>query len=177
MLAQLRALDPGVRVIISTGEADDATRRLALEAGAHAFLRKPFTAEQALAVVESLAGQPSRSVLKLERLHDSCMADPDTERECLDRLTASAHEALTHIDAALDAGDGARVHADAHALMGSCLMLGAEALGETCAVLEKAASHGDLARARALLAQAKRELERLREAVKVFLSYAQRPDA
>jgi two-component system chemotaxis response regulator CheY len=169
VLADLRRLDPGARVIMATGETDEATRHRALQSGANAFISKPFAAEQVLGAIEVLVAEPACSVLQLDRLREACMADTEAEHMFLRRLMASAPEMLAQIQAALAAGDGARVLADAHGLKGDCLTLGADALGAACEGMEKAAQQGDLAAARALLAQAERELTRLRRAVEAHL--------
>src|SRR5262245_46532811 len=52
-LTRLREIDPGVRVIIATGEADEATERRAHDAGAQAFVAKPFDADQLLESVRT----------------------------------------------------------------------------------------------------------------------------
>ena len=169
VLGQLRGIDPGVRVILATGEADLGTRQRAFDSGAQGFLGKPFTAEQVLAAIEAVVAPATGAVLHLARLHDSCVGDAKTERACLGKLMASAPELLEQIATGLGAGDGPRVRIDAHTLKGSCLILGADALGGVCARLEEAAQEGNLDAARALLADAEHELERLREVVAAHL--------
>ena len=53
----VRAIDPLARVIAATADVQSSTRTMAAEAGAKAFLAKPFTAGDVHAVVETaLAG-------------------------------------------------------------------------------------------------------------------------
>ena len=51
-----RRLSGGTRVVMLTAKADDATRRAAEDAGAHAYLLKPFSARDLYAVVEERVG-------------------------------------------------------------------------------------------------------------------------
>jgi two-component system C4-dicarboxylate transport response regulator DctD len=56
----LRAVDPGLPVVISSGYDRDGRAQEALDAGALAFLQKPWTAEQlAGAVTAALAARPA----------------------------------------------------------------------------------------------------------------------
>lgn len=57
VLTRLREHDPQARVIIATADIQEPTRRLVMEAGAAAFLNKPFAAERVLAALDQvLAG-------------------------------------------------------------------------------------------------------------------------
>jgi Response regulator containing CheY-like receiver, AAA-type ATPase, and DNA-binding domains len=170
VLAQIRRVDPGAHVIVATGETTETARQSALEAGAGAFISKPFAAEEVLGAINALLEQPARSVLQLDRLRDACMDDADTERVFLRRLVTTAPEMLAQIRSALAARDGAKVDADAHTLKGGCYMLGADALGAACERLERTARDGDLGPAEVLLAQAEREMGRLRQAVDTYLN-------
>jgi DNA-binding response OmpR family regulator len=49
----------GTPVIVITGRASSEIRRLTLEAGATGFLAKPFSAHEFLALVRTVAGDPS----------------------------------------------------------------------------------------------------------------------
>jgi FixJ family two-component response regulator len=53
---RLRKLSPGTRVIIITAREEPAIREAAMEAGAFAFLDKPFDDETFLALVRSALG-------------------------------------------------------------------------------------------------------------------------
>jgi DNA-binding response OmpR family regulator len=57
VLAAARAA--GTPVIMTTGRDSSETRRLTLEAGAAGFLAKPFSAHDLLALVRTVAGDPS----------------------------------------------------------------------------------------------------------------------
>jgi two-component system response regulator HydG len=57
--SRLREISPSTRVIIFTGRNDPVLRSTALNAGAAAFLTKPFDGEELLAAVRlALAGAP-----------------------------------------------------------------------------------------------------------------------
>ncbi len=122
-------------------------------------------------VDEHPAGEgAAATVFEFERLHDICGDDAGLEREFLEKLLATTPAALTQLAAALAAADPARVRADAHALKGSCLTLGAAALGAVCQQIELAAHRGDLEAARVLLARAHAEFERLRAVLDDYLA-------
>jgi two-component system chemotaxis response regulator CheY len=57
VLKKLREMDPKARVIVGSADIQSSTRSLVEEAGATAFINKPFTVEQVLnAVSRALAG-------------------------------------------------------------------------------------------------------------------------
>ena len=51
VLAKLREMDARARVIVASADIQSSTRTMVEEAGAHAFINKPFIAEQVLAAV------------------------------------------------------------------------------------------------------------------------------
>lgn len=51
VLKKLREMDPGVRVIVGSADIQSSTRALVEEAGASAFINKPFTVDQVLSAV------------------------------------------------------------------------------------------------------------------------------
>jgi two-component system chemotaxis response regulator CheY len=57
VLSKLHELDPQARVVVATADIQSSTQALAREAGAAAFVAKPFIAEHVLAAVDkALAG-------------------------------------------------------------------------------------------------------------------------
>ncbi|HUK92191.1 MAG TPA: response regulator [Blastocatellia bacterium] len=59
VLNKLRQMDSGVLVIVASADIQTSTRAIAEEAGASAFINKPFTVDQVLAAVgEVLRGGP-----------------------------------------------------------------------------------------------------------------------
>ena len=56
VLEKLRELDAGARVVVASADIQSSTRTMVEEAGARAFINKPFVVEQVLtAVSEALA--------------------------------------------------------------------------------------------------------------------------
>lgn len=59
VLANLRRLDPAVRVIIVSADVPSSSQQLGAEAGAYAFITKPLERDQVLSLVRgALAGVP-----------------------------------------------------------------------------------------------------------------------
>jgi two-component system chemotaxis response regulator CheY len=56
VLAKLREMDAGARVVVASADIQSSTRALVEEAGAHAFINKPFATENVLGAVESVLG-------------------------------------------------------------------------------------------------------------------------
>lgn len=57
VLEKLREMDTGVRVVVASADIQSSTRRMVEEAGARAFINKPFVVDQVLAAVNTaLAG-------------------------------------------------------------------------------------------------------------------------
>jgi two-component system chemotaxis response regulator CheY len=60
VLKKLREMDPKARVIVGSADIQSSTRNLVEEAGATAFINKPFTVEQVLGAVNcALEGDDS----------------------------------------------------------------------------------------------------------------------
>ena len=57
LLRHLAVADSGIRVVVLTAHGDEETRRRALQAGAVAFLDKPFRSD---ALLDAVRGRPSR---------------------------------------------------------------------------------------------------------------------
>ncbi|HLK12650.1 MAG TPA: Hpt domain-containing protein [Candidatus Binatia bacterium] len=116
------------------------------------------------------------AVFEFDRLRDICGDDATLEREFLEKLLHTTPDALSQLDSALAAGDPARVRSDAHSLKGSCLTLGAAALGAVCEQIESTARRGDLDPAHELLARARTEFHRLRRLLDGYLARGCRVD-
>lgn len=56
VLTKLREMDARARVVIASADIQTSTRALVEEAGARAFINKPFTTESVLGVVNSALG-------------------------------------------------------------------------------------------------------------------------
>jgi two-component system chemotaxis response regulator CheY len=53
VLTKLREMDQGARVIVASADIQSSTRKLVDEAGAVAFINKPFISEQVITTVEA----------------------------------------------------------------------------------------------------------------------------
>ncbi|MFL6281868.1 MAG: response regulator [Pyrinomonadaceae bacterium] len=56
VLAKLREMDAGARVVVASADIQASTREMVEEAGARAFITKPFATENVLGAVESSMG-------------------------------------------------------------------------------------------------------------------------
>jgi len=52
VLMKLREMDPKARVVVASADIQSSTRKMVDDAGALAFINKPFVSEQVLAAVE-----------------------------------------------------------------------------------------------------------------------------
>jgi two-component system chemotaxis response regulator CheY len=60
VLAKLREMDAGARVVIVSADIQNSTREMAKEGGAIAFVNKPFAAPVILETVAGVLGEESR---------------------------------------------------------------------------------------------------------------------
>jgi len=58
VLAKLRAMDQEARIIVASADIQSSTRTMVEEAGAKAFVTKPFVAEEVLTAVQVAVGGP-----------------------------------------------------------------------------------------------------------------------
>ena len=63
VLVKLREMDPKALVVVASADIQSSTKKMVDEAGAQAFINKPFTLEQVIAVVEAALaeGAPSET--------------------------------------------------------------------------------------------------------------------
>jgi two-component system, chemotaxis family, chemotaxis protein CheY len=61
VLLKLREMDPQVRVVVASADIQSSTRQMAIDAGALAFINKPFVPEQVIAAVESALAEGATS--------------------------------------------------------------------------------------------------------------------
>jgi two-component system chemotaxis response regulator CheY len=63
VLVKLREMDPNALVVVASADIQSSTRKLVDEAGALAFINKPFTSEQVMAAVKAALaeGAPSET--------------------------------------------------------------------------------------------------------------------
>lgn len=132
---ELRALRSGLRIVGVSAHAGAAEREAALAAGMDEFLAKPATPAsllQALGSKSAMRTSASPWKSRLEQL-----------------FGAEAAVSAAAVDAALQAGDAARVRAAAHYLANSAAAVGDVTLCDLCEEVVRAAEQGDLTAARA----------------------------
>ena len=61
VLAKLREMDPKALVIVATADIQSSTRKLVDQAGALAFINKPFVPEEVIASVEAALAEGAHS--------------------------------------------------------------------------------------------------------------------
>ncbi len=63
VLVKLREMDPNALVVVASADVQSSTRKMVDEAGALAFINKPFTSEPVIAAVEAALaeGAPSET--------------------------------------------------------------------------------------------------------------------
>src|SRR5689334_21327389 len=61
VLVKLREMDPKALVVVASADIQSSTRQMVDEAGALAFINKPFVSEQVLAVVEAALAEGATS--------------------------------------------------------------------------------------------------------------------
>jgi two-component system chemotaxis response regulator CheY len=57
VLTKLREMDAGARVIVASADIQSSTRTMVEEAGARAFINKPFVVEQVLAALNAVLAE------------------------------------------------------------------------------------------------------------------------
>jgi two-component system chemotaxis response regulator CheY len=57
VLVKLREMDPEASVVVASADIQSSTRKMADEAGAFAFINKPFVPEQVIAAVQAALGE------------------------------------------------------------------------------------------------------------------------
>ena len=61
VLVKLREMDPKAMVVVASADIQSSTRTMVDEAGARAFINKPFVSEQVLAAVETALAEGATS--------------------------------------------------------------------------------------------------------------------
>lgn len=148
---RLRELLPRARIVGASAHAAESERRAALAAGMHAFLAKPVTQAE---LVAALAG----AVTSAAGARTGSAAPWRVQLE--ERFRAEAPEAERRVDAAIVAGDWARVRAEAHHLANSAAAVQDRALLAACEHVVRAAEAGDAAAVRARWPEAREALGR-----------------
>jgi PAS domain S-box-containing protein len=156
MTAGIRAAEkeaefPRTPIVAVTANAMAGEDERCRAAGMDGYLSKPVSLDRLRAVLErwfkpepvtapEAASAIDRSVL------DAWVDDDESERRSLlRRFAASTEDARRDIEAAMASSNLAALAAEAHKLKGSALAVGARAVGDAAALLERAAKAGDRA--------------------------------
>lgn len=146
ILAEMRAsaMFRDLPVLILTARRSEWHVKMALEAGANAYVRKPFEASDLVEQVTTLLspatapGTAAGTVLDHDRVTDlrDAVGEADAGRllQMMLRDIATRTEAIT---GALAQGDFARAEREAHALRGACDGVGAFDLAAACRAIER----------------------------------------
>jgi CheY-like chemotaxis protein len=153
-----------VPIVALTASALPGDERRCLDAGLDAHLRKPLQPEQLALVLRTLAlGEPPAFE------EAEAVARFGGSRELFERVVRRFLESQAGMEArlveALERGDLVELGRASHSLRGAIGLVSARAAMRATVDLEGAASRGDHASCRALLADLRRELGRLGEAL------------
>ena len=61
VLVKLREMDPKALVVVASADIQSSTRQMSAEAGAQAFINKPFVSEEVIAAVEAALAEGATS--------------------------------------------------------------------------------------------------------------------
>jgi CheY-like chemotaxis protein/HPt (histidine-containing phosphotransfer) domain-containing protein len=165
-LAQaIRAAESGGRrtpIIACTANAGADEGRRCIEAGMDDFLAKPVELEALAKAMERWLPLPhGNAPLDQGSLAEVSGGDAALEREILSDFRSAADADMAALRDALARRDLARATQTAHRVKGACLTIGAKALAEVCARIERAARAGSWTGVAAEREALEREFERL----------------
>ncbi len=173
LTAEIRAREAAIGVsrtpiVAVTANAMHGEEERCLEAGLDGYLTKPVALARLSATLArwmhvAPPAEPPPPAVDRAMLRSWLGNDEATLRSVLTEFLATARENAQEIEAALASRDMTAVAFAAHKLKGGALSVGARALQELAATLERAARPGDTAKCQDILVPLVRELQRAAE--------------
>ena len=136
-------------IIAMTANAMTGDKERCLKAGMDTYLSKPL---QPALLLERLAAATGRTVgdapqqekpkpkadwvFDLARLDESCSGSDSLKQRVIDRYLVTSQDSFNQVVQSVEVQDGKGLKASAHALKGSSLTIGANAVGNLCQQLE-----------------------------------------
>jgi signal transduction histidine kinase/PAS domain-containing protein/DNA-binding response OmpR family regulator len=152
MTAEIRRLEvaqgrPRTPIVAVTANAMAGEDERCREAGMDGYLAKPVSLPRLRATLQRWLREEAATAPAIDPavLEPWLQGDEAARRDLLRKFSLSATDSRRDIEAAMTAGDLAALAAAAHRLKGSALAVGARALGDAAATLERAAKAGDRA--------------------------------
>ncbi|MBV9835328.1 MAG: response regulator, partial [Alphaproteobacteria bacterium] len=168
---------PRTPIVASTANALKGEDERCRAAGMDGYLAKPVETDRLRAVIERWLPSADQSAVRadVEPVHDTddgvildrsvlyrwSGGDAAFERDLLDTFAGELDQSERDIDAAMQAGDLARVAQAAHRLKGSALQIGARRAGAAALALEEAGKAADRQRCQDARGRLAIELRRL----------------
>ena len=152
MTGEIRRLEsadgrPRTPIVAVTANAMAGEDERCREAGMDGYLAKPVSLPRLRATLQRWlrGGDTTAPAIDPAVLEPWLQGDEVARRDLLRKFSLSASDSRRDIETAMAAGDLAALAAAAHRLKGGALAVGARALGEAAAALERSAKAGDRA--------------------------------
>jgi CheY-like chemotaxis protein/HPt (histidine-containing phosphotransfer) domain-containing protein len=148
-IRRLEAADgrPRTPIVAVTANAMAGEDERCREAGMDGYLSKPVSLARLRATLQRWlrGGEAAAPAIDPAVLEPWLQGDEIARRDLLRKFSLSASDSRRDIETAMAAGDLAALAAAAHRLKGGALAVGARALSDAAATLERAAKAGDRA--------------------------------
>jgi CheY-like chemotaxis protein/HPt (histidine-containing phosphotransfer) domain-containing protein len=150
-------------IVAMTANALQGDRERCITSGMDDYVPKPVKPDVLRAALQRWAGEAASApavqgvpltIFDSQQLRESCGGDEDLATDLAVEFLEQCSDGLARLNGLIIAHDGASLKQEAHRLKGSCLAVGAFALGRRMAELEAAGLAADFVRADALLSNA-----------------------